>query len=189
MQYLYNTYTICEYYSYRVKTMLKYVTLLSIIAAFVLVAPAQVEAHQPYCEYQDLSAGSPWTVPDPAVSYAYYANMYPEADVDYFTFEAEADQSILLQMSIPDIAGQEAFVPMMAVVGPGLCGVGGFGRLVRLSAWDVVSADGGRDYAAFAQLPLRSHTAFAFCFPRLCQDWRANPAGDVGCGCFAPLLC
>jgi hypothetical protein len=42
------------------------------------------------------------------------------ADVDYYTFEAEAGQSIYLQMTIPSIDGQDKrYAPMMAVFGPG----------------------------------------------------------------------
>jgi hypothetical protein len=119
---LYNTSTIYIQYVliFFEVHMSKLTTWVLLVVILAFVYPLTVEAHQPYCEFQDLSASSPWTVPDPSVSYAYYANMYPETDVDYFTFEAAADQSVLLQMTIPDIAGQEEFVPMMAVVGPGL---------------------------------------------------------------------
>jgi hypothetical protein len=77
-------------------------------------------AHQPYCEYADLNAQNPWQVPDATISYAYYGNLYPETDVDYFTFEASAGQSVLLSMSIPAIDGQEDFAPVMAISGPSL---------------------------------------------------------------------
>ena len=71
-------------------------------------------------KYADLTADSPWQVPDATISYAYYGNLYPEPDVDYFTFEASAGQSVLLSLSIPAIDGQEDFAPVMAVFGPGL---------------------------------------------------------------------
>jgi hypothetical protein len=77
-------------------------------------------AHQPYCEYADLTLTSPWQVPDATISYAYFGNLYPEPDVDYFAFEASAGQSVLLSLSIPAIDGQEDFAPVMAVFGPGL---------------------------------------------------------------------
>jgi hypothetical protein len=59
-------------------------------------------------------------VPDSTISYAYYGNLYPAPDVDYFTFEAEAGLPVLLSLSIPTIEGQEDFAPIMAVFGPGL---------------------------------------------------------------------
>jgi len=94
-----------------------------IISGLLLVAnlvPSMTLAHQPYCEYIDLTADGPWQVPDAEISYAYYGNLYPEMDVDYFTFEAYAGQPVLLSLSIPAIDGQEDFAPVMAVFGPGL---------------------------------------------------------------------
>jgi uncharacterized surface protein with fasciclin (FAS1) repeats len=84
------------------------------------LAPGVASAHQPYCENADLTAGNPWQVPDATISYAYFGNLYPEPDVDYFTFEASAGQEVLLSLSIPAIDGQEDFAPIMAVFGPGL---------------------------------------------------------------------
>jgi hypothetical protein len=89
----------------------------------IIMAPPTVEAHQPFCEFADLTFEAPWHIKDATISVAVYANMYPAADVDYYTFEAEAGQSIYLQMTIPSIDGQdERYAPMMAVFGPGLDG-------------------------------------------------------------------
>ena len=77
-------------------------------------------AHQPYCEFADLTAEAPWHVPDARVSYAYFGNVYPAGDIDYFSFEAAAGQSVLLSLSIPAIAGIEVYKPAMAVIGPGI---------------------------------------------------------------------
>ncbi len=79
-------------------------------------------AHQPYCEQTDLTAESPWQVPDATVSYAYFANLYPETDIDYFTFDAAEGQSVLLSLSIPAYKGAEEFAPVMVVMGPGIEG-------------------------------------------------------------------
>jgi hypothetical protein len=49
-----------------------------------------------------------------------YATLESSADVDYYTFEGRKGQSILLEMTIPQIAGQELFAPEMALLGPGL---------------------------------------------------------------------
>ena len=94
------------------------VTLLAMSA--VLLPAGTASAHQPYCESVDLTAETPWEVPDSTVSYAYYGNLYPAADVDYFTFTAKAGDAVLLSLSIPAIEGQEEFAPVMAVYGPGL---------------------------------------------------------------------
>lgn len=94
------------------------VALLTMSA--VLLSADTASAHQPYCESVDLTAESPWEVPDSAVSYAYYGNLYPAADVDYFTFTAKAGDAVLLSLSIPAIDGQEEFAPVIAVYGPGL---------------------------------------------------------------------
>lgn len=77
-------------------------------------------AHQPYCEFADLTAAAPWQVPDASISYAYFGNVYPADDIDYFAFEAAAGHSVLLSLSIPAIPEQEVFAPIMAVFGPGL---------------------------------------------------------------------
>ncbi|MCY3833628.1 MAG: hypothetical protein OXG85_11470 [Chloroflexi bacterium] len=86
------------------------------------VAHVAVLAHQPFCEFADLTAAAPWQVPDPAVSYAYFGNVYPEWDIDYFAFDAQAEQSILLSLSIPANDENEAaiYAPQMAVIGPEL---------------------------------------------------------------------
>jgi hypothetical protein len=91
-----------------------------VLTGSVLAAPGAALAHQPYCESSDLKAETPWQVPDSSVSYAYFGNLYPETDVDYFTFDAAAGDEVLLSLSIPAIDGQEDFAPVMVVYGPGL---------------------------------------------------------------------
>ncbi len=94
-----------------------------LVIGFVLLACASlVSAHQPVCEFADLTADAPWQVPDPTISYAYFGNVYPPQDIDYFTFDALRGQSILLSMSIPadDEDAQDFYLPKLAVLGPGL---------------------------------------------------------------------
>lgn len=79
-----------------------------------------VNAHQPVCEFADLSAEAPWQVPDATISYAYFGNVYPAGDVDYFSFQASAGQSILLSLSIPAIPDHDTYAPLMALMGPGI---------------------------------------------------------------------
>jgi hypothetical protein len=89
------------------------VTLLSFA-----VAPAQ--AHQPFFEEQDIEATRPWEVRDPTISTAVYATLDRADDVDYYTFTGRRGQRVVLEMTIPQIAGQELFAPEMALLGPAL---------------------------------------------------------------------
>ena len=89
---------------------------------FVLLSCLPAQAHQPWCEFADLTAARPWQVPDATISYAYFGNVYPAGDVDYFRFEAEAGQSVLLSLSIPAIPDADIFSPLLAVFGPGVEG-------------------------------------------------------------------
>lgn len=91
---------------------------LGIILALRLVAPAF--AHQPFFEEEDIEADNPWMIADPTVSTAVYATLESPTDVDYFAFEGGTGQSILLQITIPQIEGQEEFAPTMVLMGPGL---------------------------------------------------------------------
>ena len=95
--------------------------LLLTMLFFALFARAAL-AHQPVCEFADLTARAPWRVPDATISYAYFGNAYPRGDVDYFRFQAEGGQSILLSLSIPAIPDQAVFSPVMAVYGSGITG-------------------------------------------------------------------
>ncbi len=98
--------------------------VIYVIFLLALYAPAAL-AHQPVCEFADLSARAPWRVPDPSISYAYFGNVYPAGDVDFFRFQAEQGQSVLLSLSIPAISEQTAYAPVMAVFGPGIQGDAG----------------------------------------------------------------
>ena len=85
-----------------------------------LLFPGTAQAHQPYCELDDVTLNSPWQAPDSEISYAYFGNLYPAQDVDYFTFDAVEGQPVLISLSIPAIDGQEDFTPVMALFGPGV---------------------------------------------------------------------
>ncbi len=91
---------------------------LAVILATILAAPAL--AHQPFFEEEDIKFDSPWLIDDPTISTAVYATLDSPMDVDYFAFEGDGGQSILLQITIPQIEGQEDFVPHMALLGPQL---------------------------------------------------------------------
>lgn len=91
---------------------------LLICSLLLMVLPQSVAlAHQPYCEQADLTAENPWQVPDATISYAYFGNLYPETDIDYFTFDASEGQSVLLSLSIPAYDGAEEYAPVMVLMG------------------------------------------------------------------------
>ena len=94
------------------------VILLTVALLALSIAPAL--AHQPFFEEQDITVEAPWRVKDPTVSTALYATLESAEDVDYYAFDGRKGQSILLEITIPQIAGQELFAPEMAVLGPGL---------------------------------------------------------------------
>jgi len=99
------------------------VPLLICSLLLLMVLPQNTAfAHQPYCEQTDLTAENPWQVPDATVSYAYFGNLYPETDIDYFTFDAAEGQSVLLSLSIPAYDGAEEYAPVMVLMGPGIEG-------------------------------------------------------------------
>ncbi|MCY3979764.1 MAG: hypothetical protein OXG23_16815 [Chloroflexi bacterium] len=90
--------------------------------ALALSLTAAALAHQPFCEFADLTYDAPWHVPDPTISYAYFGNIYPAGDLDFFSFEASAGQEILLSLSIPAIDDLAVFSPVMTLFGPGVAG-------------------------------------------------------------------
>jgi hypothetical protein len=104
------------------KKMRRYVQLsalaLAVMLATTLATPAL--AHQPFFEEEDIKADAPWKIADPTISTAVYATLDSTTDVDYFAFEGQAGQAILLQIVIPQIEGQEEFAPHMALLGAGL---------------------------------------------------------------------
>lgn len=95
-------------------------SLLICLYALLMAFPWSVRAHQPFCEFADLTAAAPWQVPNPSISYAYFGNVFPAGDIDYFSFDAQAGQNVLLSLSIPAIPDLDVFSPVMAVFGPGM---------------------------------------------------------------------
>lgn len=94
------------------------IPLLLLVAFIVSLIPAL--AHQPFFEETDFTADSPAQIKDPTISTAKYATLETPSDVDYYSFNGIAGQSILLSITIPQISGQENFTPTMALMGPGL---------------------------------------------------------------------
>jgi hypothetical protein len=91
---------------------------LVLVLVFLVTLPAS--AHQPFFEEEDITSKAPWPIVDPTVSTVVYATLQSPTDVDYFVFEGQAGERILLEITIPQIEGQDAFAPTMALMGPGL---------------------------------------------------------------------
>ncbi len=96
-----------------------YPALLLVLMA-MFISAARAAAHRPYFEEKDTTAAAPWLLDDPTISTVVYATLENGTDVDYFAFKGQAGQRILLEVVIPQIAGQEDFAPVMALFGPGL---------------------------------------------------------------------
>jgi hypothetical protein len=98
------------------------IKLLSLVLGLLLMGMvvSSALAHQPYFEEKDIKAEHPWEIDDPTISTALYATLDSRGDVDYFSFEGMAREVILLELTIPQVAGQEDFAPTMALMGPGL---------------------------------------------------------------------
>jgi hypothetical protein len=99
---------------------MKWTKAIPLALALLALTVMPALAHQPFFEAGDITAEQPWTVQDPTISTALYATLDRAGDVDYFAFEGRKGQRILLEMTIPQIAGQELFAPEMALTGPGL---------------------------------------------------------------------
>jgi hypothetical protein len=95
-------------------------SILILAALWVTIGALPAWAHRPYFEEQDLVADAPWWVEDPTISTAIYATLESPQDVDYFAFQGQAGERILVALTIPQIEGQDEFAPTMALIGPGL---------------------------------------------------------------------
>jgi hypothetical protein len=91
---------------------------LALILALLAAAPAL--AHRPYFEEKDIVASAPWIIKDPTISTVVYSTLESAADVDYYAFDGRKGERILLEITIPQIEGQDNFAPTLALLGPGL---------------------------------------------------------------------
>ncbi|MEM7331590.1 MAG: hypothetical protein AAF490_05835 [Chloroflexota bacterium] len=96
--------------------------ILPILLGFIalLTVFSAVFAHQPFFEDADFTFEAPWRIADVSVSTAVYATLDRSSDIDYYVFSANQDQTIQIEMTIPQVVGLEAFAPTMALIGPGL---------------------------------------------------------------------
>jgi len=91
---------------------------LTLLLLFATALPAS--AHRPYFEDKDIVAAAPWQIDDPTISTVVYATLDSQQDVDYYVFDGKKGQRILLEITIPQIEGQDDFAPTLALMGPGL---------------------------------------------------------------------
>jgi len=99
--------------------------IVLVLGLFVTaLTPSTIWAHRPYFEGEDIGPDDPWLVQDPSISTAIYATLESSQDVDYFAFEGLEQEVVLLQLTIPQIEGQDDFAPTMALIGPGLPAAG-----------------------------------------------------------------
>jgi len=84
----------------------------------VLIAPAL--AHQPFFEDKEFTSDNPMYIKDPTISTAVYATLETPNNTDYYTFNGSKGELVLLSITIPQLAGQENFTPIMALMGPDL---------------------------------------------------------------------
>lgn len=62
-----------------------------------------------------------WKIANPSISTAIYASLEESNDIDYYTLEGQRNQSIIIRIEIPEIAGEKDFAPAIdfqATVGP-----------------------------------------------------------------------
>lgn len=134
----------------------RWMIMLGLVMSGLTVAPV-AEAHQPYCEDEDLTLETAWVIADPRVSTAFYGTLESEQDVDYFVLDAVAGQRVFLSITIPQIEGQAEFDPVIGVFGPGLAdevpdadrvvpGAGGSLLLPAADAQEFYEPFGGRYY-------------------------------------------
>ena len=64
-------------------------------------------------------AAAPWRIDDPTISTVVYATLNSQRDVDYYTFDGKKGQRILMEITIPQIEGQDDFAPTLALMGAG----------------------------------------------------------------------
>jgi len=96
---------------------------LALCIGIVALLPAtSAHAHQPFFEENDTTPAAPIVVANPTISTALYATLDRTGDVDYFIFDGTTGTRVEIGITIPQIEGQEAFAPTVALVGPGLPG-------------------------------------------------------------------
>jgi hypothetical protein len=97
-----------------------------LLIATLTLATAHSWAHVPYLEHHDFSEKQPFTVEysieQSLAIYAWLENTVhgPAEDIDVFVFRINEPTNVYLEVLVPVCPGYEAFLPWLALVGPGL---------------------------------------------------------------------
>jgi hypothetical protein len=98
-----------------------FIVLVTLISMTMMAGPAI--GHVPEFPRGNSSLDTAWEVHDPTRSWALYCTL-PEGQVQYYGMNFEAGDRILLDLIIPVDEGRRGFLPMMALVGPGMPMIG-----------------------------------------------------------------
>lgn len=94
------------------------VTALTLLLSALFAESAA--AHQPFFEERDWRLNAPYQLADPTIATALYGTLSRSGDVDWIEVPGKPGQELVLNLMIPQIAGQESFAPTLALLGPGL---------------------------------------------------------------------
>jgi uncharacterized protein YhhL (DUF1145 family) len=99
--------------------------LALLLGAFLMtpLLSGQAAAHSPEFPSDNDSLANAWEIHDPSKSWAIYAEL-EAGQVDYYYMELEQGDRILLNLIVPVYEGDRDFLPVMALMGPGLDDVG-----------------------------------------------------------------
>ncbi len=109
----------------RNKTFKAFLTVVpALIACLLLVSIPQTTAHSPLTSGENESLATAAIIPDPAKSWAIYAELHEAGEAQYYQLNMTQGQRIytmLLKSTRPE---NEGFVPIMILMGPGLLSQG-----------------------------------------------------------------
>ena len=122
------------------------VAAMALLAVAILTVPVAL-AHVPELPEEGATLSTATVVSDPAKSWALYAELHGAAEPWYFRMELREGDRLWLQLLTPE---EGAFAPSLAVMGPGLSGVGEAPPFVEVPAnASVVLVNGSRDGAEY----------------------------------------
>jgi hypothetical protein len=100
----------------------KLVIVLLVLLGTLLLSPflaGQAAAHSPDFPSDNTSLATAWEIHDPAKSWAIYAEM-GAGQVDYYSLDLGQGDRIFLNLIVPVMERDQDFLPVMALLGPGI---------------------------------------------------------------------
>ena len=128
-------------------------TLLALVAAALIFAPAAAVAHVPDLERR--ASGEPMTVGGPEVSRAIYGYLAPDEEYDAYTFRVDEPVNQTIGVIVPSRAEHEGFRPSLRLLADGVevSYIEDPGRAEREAEWEPFSLTdfwtGGEERIAF----------------------------------------